>query len=134
MEFVIKSQISNRQLVFSDSDPQDDYFRVELRGSLSVGTTVYTHIYARTAKYFNEVFQELAQVDRPWGGEETWVSDDRDFSLSISCNKLGHVCFEVKMRLEQGQPEEAYISVRLMTDLGAMPSIAEDAQKFFGGR
>jgi hypothetical protein len=134
MEFVIKSLISDRKLVFSDSDPYDDYFRVELRGSVSAGVTVYAHIYARDAKYFREVFQELGQLDKPWGGHETWVSIESDFSLSISCDKLGHVCFEVKMQLEQAQPEEAYISANLMTDLSAMPSIAEEAQKFFAER
>jgi hypothetical protein len=134
MEFAIKSQISTRQLVFSDSDPHDDYFRVELRGSVTADITVYAHIYARDAKYFREVFQELGQLDKPWGGHETWVSLEGDFSLSISCNKLGHVCFEVRMKLDQGQPEEAFVSAYLMTDLGAMPSIAKDAQEFFAER
>jgi len=133
MEFVIKSNISDKSLAFSDLVKSPNgavYVSVELRGRQANGRmTIYVH---HDATGIVKMFQKLAQLGKPWEGAETWVPVERDFSLAITCDRLGHVCFEVRMRPEQGDSEDSFVSARLVTDLSDMPSIARDAETFFG--
>ena len=61
MRFVIKSNNSDRELVFSNLE--GEYFQVELRGSrVRAKSTVYDN---HSAKDLNIIFQKLGQLDRP---------------------------------------------------------------------
>ena len=134
MELVIRSNNSDRELVFSNLEghPGDEYFQVEIRGfELRAKTRVYA--YGTDAGSLNEIFQRLGQLDRPWSDAKTWNSLEGEFSLAITCDKLGHVRFKITIQTvdSRGPAEEVYVAAGLTLDLGALPSIAKDAQKFF---
>jgi hypothetical protein len=127
MEFSIKSNASDRELVFSNL--KGDYFQVAIRGfKVSANTTVYAYT---DAKGLNNIFQELGKLNQAWNGEKKWESIEGDFSLIITCNKLGHVLLEVSLRILQGHPEEVSVRANIATDFGLLSNIARDAKDFF---
>lgn len=129
MEFVIRSNLSDRELVFGKLPA--GYFLIKLRGiRLSAVATVYAD---RSSDYLSRMFQELGRLEKPWTDTRTWKSLEEEFSMAITCDNRGHVCFDIKMRVEQSDldPESAIVTARLTVDLGTMPSLARDARKFF---
>ena len=125
--FSIRSTSSDRELVFSD--PRQDYFQVELRGS-SVRST--REVYAYTdAQGLARLFSKIAAHSRPWAGAESWRSLEGEFKLSAECSPLGHVSFLVEIGDNFGGPEEWRLSAVLVTELGQLPVIAENAKSFF---
>ena len=127
MKLAIKSNASDRELVFSNL--KGDYFQVEIRGfKVSANATVYAYT---DANGLNNIFQELGKIDKPWSGEKKWESIEGDFILIITCDKLGHVLLEVKLRVLQGHPEEASVTANITTDFGSLSNIARDAKDFF---
>jgi hypothetical protein len=127
MELIIKSNGSDRELVFSNLE--GDYFQVEIRGfKVSANTTVYAYT---DTKGLNNIFQELGKLDKPWSGKKKWESIEGEFILIITCNKLGHVLLEVKLRIKQGHPEEAFVTANITIDFGSLTNIAHDAKDFF---
>jgi len=129
MEFVIRSSLSDRELAFSKLP--GDYFLIKLRGiRLSAIATVYAD---GSSDYLSRMFQEMGRLEKPWSDARTWRSLEEEFSMAITCDNRGHVCFDVKMRVEQGDldPESAFVTARLTVDLGTMSSLARDARKFF---
>lgn len=127
MEFSIKSNESDRELVFSNLDGY--YFQVEIRGfTLSANTTVYAYT---DAEGLNNIFQELGKLDKPWSGEKKWESIGDELILIITCNQLGHVLLEVELKILQGHPEEASVNANITIDFGSLSNIARDAKDFF---
>jgi hypothetical protein len=129
MELVIQSNLSDRELVFSRLP--GDYFSIKLRGGrLSAIATVYAD---GSSGYLSRMFQEMGRLEKPWSDARTWESLEEEFSMAITCNNRGHVRFDIKMRVEQGEldPERAFVTASLTVDLGTMPSLARDARSFF---
>jgi Family of unknown function (DUF6228) len=108
---------------------QGDYFQVALKGcKVSAETTVHAYT---DANGLNNLFQELGKLDQPWGNEKIWKSIEDDFSIAITCDKLGHVSLKAKIRIRPGHPEEAYIEAGLVMDFGSLSYLSRDAQEFF---
>ena len=125
--FSIKSNASNRELVFSH--PREDYFVVEIRG---LGVNVTREVYAYTDGVgLYRLLNRLAEYSRPWSGVEKWESLEGEFTLAASCTPLGHVDLSVLIRDQLGGPEEWTLKASLVTELGQLPSIAAAAKPFF---
>lgn len=122
----IKSNSSDRELRFLSR--RGDYISMELLGnpSLSHETYIYTS-QDRLAK----IFEEFATIYKPWSGEKTWASIEDDFSMKITCSKLGQVIFEFRFRQRQGSDEESTTEANLKTELGILPMISKQAKDFF---
>jgi len=121
--FSIKSNASDRELVFSDA--RRDYFTVELRGS---GVRAVGGVY--DAGGLAELFAKLATFERPWSGAETWESVEGEFSIAATCSALGEVRFSVCIRGMLGGPEQWEVSASLVSELGQLPGIAAHAESF----
>jgi hypothetical protein len=123
----IKSRDSDRELLFNNL--KGDQFQVELKGSqITAVVTVYAYTGAHGLK---KLLQELGKFDRPWIGAKQWRSLEGEFSISATCDKLGHVFFEVEIRTLPGHPEESYVKAGLTTDFGNLALLAKDAEAFF---
>jgi len=73
----------------------------------------------------------LVLIEKPWPGEKTWASIEDDFSMKITCSKLGQVKFEFKFRLKQGGDEESTTKANIRTEPGMVPIISKQAKDFF---
>jgi uncharacterized protein DUF6228 len=125
--FSIKSNASDRELVFLS--PRSDHFIVQLRGTaLQVSREVYAYTDARGLSDF---FGELAACRRPWGETRIWESLEGEFALSAACSALGQVTFSIRIRDMLGGAEEWDVKARVVTELGALPTIAGHARLFF---
>jgi hypothetical protein len=63
--------------------------------------------------------------------KKTWASIEDDFSMKITCSKLGQVKFEFKFRLKQGGDEESTTKANIRTEPGMVPIISKQAKDFF---
>lgn len=125
--FAIKSAYSDRELIFSHFE--GDYFQVEVK---SLNVSGNAHVCAYTdANGLNKIFQEIGSLKEVWNGEKKWESLEGEFSLAVSCNKVGHVLFQIRMAIQQGSPEEAHISIGLITEFGSLSNLAIEAEAFF---
>jgi hypothetical protein len=125
--FSIKSNASDRELVFLS--PRSDHFIVQLRGTaLQASREVYAYTDARGLSDF---FGELAAYRRPWGETRSWESLEGEFALSAACSALGQVTFAIRIRDMLGGPEEWDVKASVVTELGALPTIAGHARLFF---
>ncbi|MEM8844502.1 MAG: DUF6228 family protein [Pseudomonadota bacterium] len=124
--FSIKSNSSDRELYFSN--PQEDYFRVQLKGNVSATVEVYAYTYSAD---LNEMLQKLASYKKPWAEEESWESLEGEFKLSATCSPLGTVEFRVFLWGFPGAPEEVRVKAGLVTELGQLENIAKCSQEFF---
>lgn len=123
----IKSVISSRELLIHSLRPFE--FTVDLRGS---GTTATTDVYAPPGSDELVVFLEaLAALDAPWKAERQWSSLEGEFRLSARCTALGRVTFAVQLQRQFGGDEQWSVSADIAYHLGALPSLALDARRFF---
>lgn len=130
MEFVIKSNNSDRELVFSNF-VTGDYIDVAIRGAELNAKISSVYLYTG-ASGLSRMFQDLGQQEKPWSNPEVFKSIEEDFYMDITCNSRGHVRFRIILqKVDHLDPEGMYVSAGLTVDLGAMASIANDAQKFF---
>jgi hypothetical protein len=79
-----------------------------------------------------DLFVHLASYERPWSGNKDWESIEGEFYLSAICSSLGEVNLSIRIRGNQGSPEEWQASAMLTTELGQLPNIAAGARRFFG--
>lgn len=111
------------------SQHEGEYFRVELKGfEVSASTQVWAYT---DANGLNQFFQALGCLERPWQGERSWASIERDFSLAATCTSLGSVTFRVELRGSQGAPEEWRVEAGLVTEFGQLEGIAKNSEGFF---
>ena len=93
---------------------------------------VSREVYAYTdARGLSDFFGELAACRRPWGETRSWESLEGEFALSAACSALGQVTFSIRIRDMLGGPEEWDVKARVVTELGALPTIAGHARLFF---
>lgn len=119
----IHSSSSNRTLQISE---RSDYLQVELLGfPISVATSIW--IEAGDAASLVDFFIALGEQRRPWQGQRTWESLERDFSLSVTCSSLGSITFQVELRGLQGTPEEWQVIAGIEFELGQLERLAADA-------
>ncbi|MCW2241617.1 DUF6228 family protein [Azospirillum canadense] len=129
--FSIRSSESGREISFSNWS--GERFHVELKGDLvSASTEVWMYADA-DADGLSGFFEELGGCDKPWQGQRSWASIERDFCIAASCTSLGNVTFEVGLRGQQSAPEEWRVSVGLVVEFGQLAQIARRAKTFFHG-
>tara|TARA_R110001606_G_scaffold388677_1_gene554207 strand:+ start:341 stop:730 length:390 start_codon:yes stop_codon:yes gene_type:complete len=126
--FEICSSSSTRRFVFSDLSK--DKFRFELEGDIYAAVDVWSIDGFTTIL---ELFKGCASLDRPWVGSKSWGAIEGDLELFITCTSLGKVHILAKLS-RAGIAEEWSAQVMLETEFGQLPSIASDAEAFFGGR
>ena len=78
------------------------------------------------------LFGRIANQSRPWASTECWESLEGEFSLSAMCSNLGAVSFSLSMLAHLDAQDKWRISASLTADLGQLPSIAAEAEQFFG--
>jgi hypothetical protein len=123
--FSIKSSSSSRELVFSAYE--DGYFLVELKGEVAAAINVWAYTDALALR---DLFQELAELQRPWQGSKSWGSVEGELSISATCSALGEVVFSIALQQRSGSSEDWRIQAGLVTELGQLPSIAKGAALF----
>jgi len=126
MSFSIHSTSSSRELIFSDL--RHEYFKVYIKGDVSA----YIEVWAYTdANGLYSLFHNLAKYEKPWQGEKRWESIEGEFIISVTCSPLGEVLFTIRLRGQQGAPEEWELSVGLITEFGQLSNIEKHAREFF---
>lgn len=125
--FSIHSVSSDRELQFHSL--QGDEFMVELQGlspSALLRVSAYTDAFG-----LNRLFQELAQLEKPWQGIKSWESLEGEFSLSSTCSLLGNVTFRVILIGLMGASEEWRLEAGLNIDFGMLQEIGKKSDAFF---
>lgn len=79
----------------------------------------------------NRLLQELGSSERPWVGERSWESIEREFKLTVTCSSLGKIKFGISFWGHPGGPEEWRVQAYLESELGQMPAVAKNAERFF---
>jgi hypothetical protein len=126
----IHSVSSDRELIFSNRD--GEFFNVELKSiEVSAARKVWTHDDAST---FNDFFKKLAGLEKPWEGNLDIQSLEGEFSISVSCTKLGNVIFSIELSSGYVDHEEWHLKADLDTELGQLQQIAKNADIFFQGK
>ena len=126
--FSIKSTSSDRELAFSAV--RENQFTVEVRSNeLRAIREVSSYM---DALGLPKLFTRLATHERPWVGSDDWSSFEGEFSLSASCDRLGHVTFSVTICGEPGAADTWQVSTSLTAELGQLQQMAKDANRLFG--
>lgn len=126
-EFRIKSSDSDFELILSDI--QGDYFKARI-ASKHINTV--REVYAYTDAYgFADMMESLASHEKGWSDIQRWETIEGEFKVSIKCNKLGKVTFEIEFS-HYGCAEEWLVKTQLNTELGQLPRLAKSARAFFG--
>lgn len=126
-EFVIKSSDSDLKLILSDI--KGDYFKVSL---VSNHLSAFREVWAYTDAYgFADLLEYISSLQKPWEDTVSWGSIEGDFKISITCNILGKVKFQIELS-STGEDEDWFIKTYLNTELGQLESLAKAARKFFG--
>jgi len=126
MGFSIRSSSSNQEVNFCSR--KGDTFLVRLKGTISteVRVSAYTD-----EQGLNKLFQDLGETKKPWQGSKSWESLEGEFTISVYCSPLGEVKFRYSLWNLLGHPEELRIESGLLTELGQLEVIANQANKFF---
>lgn len=126
-EFIIKSSDSDLKLVLSDI--KGDYFKV---GLVSNHLTAFREVWAYTDAYgFADLLENISSLQKPWKDEVIWITIEGDLKISITCNILGKVKFQIELS-STGEEEDWFVKTYLNTELGQLEHIAKTARKFFG--
>jgi len=126
-EFILESTVSSAKLTLTEI--RGDYFKVifeapHLRAFRKVCS--YTDNYG-----FVELLEKLALYTKPWEGTESWEGIEGDFKLSVSCDPLGHVTFDIRFQ-QYGCAEEWCAEVQIQSEFGQLENLAKRARLFFG--
>ena len=125
-ELVIKSNDSSASLVFSNFE--GDYFTARFHSpALSVSKRVYAY---QDWKSLVNLFEYLAKKWKGWDGEKNWSSIEREFSISCSSDKTGHVYFKLKFR-EVSYQEPWVAEPSLNLEAGQLEGISKQVRIFF---
>ena len=126
--FSIKSCSSDRELAFVAI--RESHFTVEFR---SIEVRAIREVYRFPDLPGPEkFFSRLAAHSRPWVGSDDWASLEGEFSIAATCDHLGHVVFSVSICGAFGAADEWRVSGSITSELGQLPKLAEDANRFFG--
>lgn len=126
MEFSIKSTSSTQELTLSNRD--GEYFEARLTGIVAAHVRVYAYT---DEQGLSKLFQELGAMEKPWEGNLSWESLESEFKLSVSCSSLGEVQFNISLWCLPGHPEEWRVNLGLVSELGQLQSISNQAKRFF---
>ena len=123
----ICSNQSDRKLIFSDFD--GERFKVSLEGVIETSISVYG--YAPHSENLSEWFKALGALGKPWENELRWSSLEIEFEISATCSNLGEVCFHIQIWHSAGSNEESKIETYIISELGQLKNIGNEAKKFF---
>jgi len=126
MEFSIDSSISNYSLRFSNPEPE--YVTINFSGVVSASARVCTYT---DENGISNWLKKLASFSKPWESEIEWQSLENQFSISASCSSLGEVHLSFQLSDMHGHPEEWQVKSSIITDLGQLPNLAQQAERFF---
>ena len=125
---LIKSSSSIRELTFYAV--RENYFTVEFR---SPELRAIREVYTYTDPYgLPNFLARIAAHNGPWPGSDDWSSLEGDFSISATCDRLGHVLFSLSIHDEFGALEQWRASWSITAELGQLPKLADDANRLFG--
>ena len=126
MDFSIDSSISGNSLKVVSLEP--DYMFVELTGIVSVKLRVCTFTDEMGLPNF---LRKLSKYNRPWKSEQEWNSLEEQFKISATCSKLGEVYLKITLSDMHGNPEQWSVSTSIVTKLGQLEHLANNAESFF---
>jgi hypothetical protein len=127
--FTIHSVYSEKELIFDNHKNQR--YRVEFKG-IEIFTSTYVWDGGRNfSQDLCSFLIELGNCNKPWSGERTWESLERELLISVSCTIVGHVIFQVEIYSGQGNDESCFVRANIVTELGQLENIARDAKLFF---
>ncbi len=127
--FSIHSVYSGQELTFSSY--QGEQYQVELKGS---GLSAVTGVWVGGKDHsqsLSDFFQRLATFTKPWEGSQDWESLEGELSFSVTCATLGQVTFSFELRYGTGEGEAWLVRTGIVTELGQLEKIAEEAKAFF---
>ena len=128
-QFSIKSNQSDREIVFSQFDGESFY--VSLKGRIS--STIKVYGFAPHSHNFCHWFEILGSKNMPWSNEIVWESLEGEFRISATCSALGEVWIKMALIDLPGAGEESRIQTSLVTELGQLQRISKNAKRFFIG-
>jgi hypothetical protein len=77
------------------------------------------------------LFSELAAFSTPWSGQRVWESIEGDFSLTATCDALGHVTLASRISHNAGGAEHWHVSAALVCEFGQLHAISLAAAREF---
>jgi hypothetical protein len=123
----IKSANTGAKLEFSDVG--NEYFTVEFSSaSLSASQRVWVDI--GDCERLANLFLEMAKNWTGWEDAKTWDSIEGDFSLSCTCDKLGHITLKVEL-VEHNAPELWSAKFNVEIEAGQLEKIASEMMALF---
>jgi hypothetical protein len=75
-------------------------------------------------------FRQLSDFRRGWKSELAWATLEREFSLSASSDKLGHIGLRVELRSSAGSSDWEF-KYRLYLEAGSLERIARNLEQTF---
>lgn len=125
--FVIHSVSSDRNVRFFDR--RGDEFIVELEGR-GVAATQWVSAFT-DADGLACWMEDLASSGTAWKGTKSWSTLEGEFQITATCSALGAVNFNVTLSGLPGHSEQWRVSAGVDSELGLLPSLAEQARQFF---
>ncbi len=129
----IKSVDGESSITFLAREPSDtsktaDYFVVQLRGpNLNASARVYVYM----CKELPELFAHVARNWQDFTGPRAWSSLEREFTLEISHDGLGH--FTISAVLHSGLYDRDWrVNSHVMVETSQLDRIALDIAQFVG--
>jgi len=123
---VLKSPISSAILTFYDRDVE--YFTVMYANpSVKLKKRVWGYT---DCNLLIDLFMSIASEWRGWKGIKQWASIEGDFSISATCDSLGHVMLNIIL-VEFDGPEPWMSEVQLGLEPSQTDDIAKSIKVFF---
>jgi hypothetical protein len=123
----IKSANTGAKLEFSGV--RNEYFTVEF-SSVSLSASHAVWVYAGDCERLVNLFLEMAESWTGWEGAKTWDAIEGDFSLSCTCDKLGHITLEVEL-VGRDAPELWSAKFNVEVEAGQLEKIANEMKALF---
>jgi hypothetical protein len=125
----IKSANIDAKLEFSEVG--NEYFTVTF-SSVSLSASHRVWVYTRDCERLVSLFIEMAENWTGWEGAKIWDAIEGDFSLSCTCDKLGHITLKVAL-VERDTPELWSARFNVEVEAGQLEKIANEMNKLFSG-
>lgn len=97
---------------------------VELAG-YPVSAKVEVWAETNDAAELQALLTDLGKQESPWCGKREWQPIEGDFKLSVTCNALGNVVFDVELRGLQGASEEWAVTAGIDYELGQLERLPQ---------
>lgn len=113
-------------LTFSEHD--GDYFLITYESS---AVKIHKRVWGYTdCEFLVNLFEFIAKEWKGWKGTQEWASIEGEFSISATCDNLGHVMLAITIKEHDG-PERWNSEVSLGIDAGQTEIIAKKVRQFF---